>query len=279
MDKEIRLIGVFDSGIGGLTVFKELNRKLPEMRIVYLGDTARVPYGVKSKETVVRYSMEAARFLTRKGVDLIVVACNTSSALAMDQLRKSFDIPIIGVIEAGARRACGLTRSKRIGVIGTHATVKSEAYRNEIQKIMPGADVRQLACPLFVPLVEEGWTDNKIARNIAEVYLDELKRADVDTLILGCTHYPLLKKTIAEVMGAGVKLIDSAESIADDVWQMLYGSEKREEGGQIKNSLQSFSEPELRFYVTDSTERFIEVGSVFLGFEIRNPQIVDITGE
>jgi glutamate racemase len=239
LQKEIRLIGVFDSGIGGLTVFKELHGALPEIDIIYLGDTARVPYGTKSKETVIRYSTEAAKFLVKRGVDLIVIACNTSSALAIDSLRKNFDIPVIGVIEAGAKRACSLTRTEKIGVIGTQATVKSGAYREEIRKMIPGAQVISLACPLFVPLAEEGWTDNNIAREIAELYLAEMKKAGIDTLILGCTHYPLLKKTIGKVMGRKVKLVDSAQSVADGIKSMLGRgaklkvSEKAQKPGKI----------------------------------------------
>lgn len=268
LNKEVNLIGVFDSGIGGLTVFKELHRVLPDTSLIYLGDTARVPYGTKSKETVIRYSSEASKFLMSKGVDLIVIACNTSSALAIDVLRERFDIPVIGVIEAGAKRACSMTKTGRIGVIGTQATIKSGAYGNEIRRILPSAEVISHACPLFVPLAEEGWTDNDIARQISVIYLDDMKKADVDTLILGCTHYPLLKRTIGDVMGRAVRLVDSAESVADGVKKSLSSSPALR-GRPV----------EPRFYVTDSTERFQEVGSRFLGYEICSPEIVDITGD
>ncbi len=278
MSAHVQLIGIFDSGIGGLTVFKELRAKLPKMDIIYLGDTARVPYGTKSPETVIRYSNEAAKFLIRSGVDLIVVACNTSSALAIEPLRKHFDIPIVGVIEAGARRACGITRTKRIGIIGTQATVKSGAYQHEIRKILPDAKVNSLACPLFVPLAEEGWTDNTIAHDIASIYLNEMKREEIDVLILGCTHYPLLKRTIADVMGNEVMLVDSAESVAEDVKEMFSGERVTAKGGKIDEK-SGMDAPEHRFYVTDSTERFREVGSRFLEYEINDPMIVDITCE
>ncbi len=270
MSAPVHLIGVFDSGIGGLTVFKELRAKLPKVDIIYLGDTARVPYGTKSRETVIRYSNEAARFLFKSGVDLIVVACNTSSALALESLRKNFDIPIVGVIEAGAKRACSLTKTKRIGVIGTRATVRSEAYTHEIRKILPDANIFSLQCPLFVPLAEEGWTDNAIAHDIAAIYLDNMRKEKIDVLILGCTHYPLLKKTIAAVMGNEVRLVDSAESVAEDIQEMLL---------EESASAQNMRPPELCFYVTDATERFREVGSRFLKYEINDPKVVDITGE
>lgn len=267
--KEINLIGIFDSGIGGLTVFKELTRALPEMNMIYLGDTARVPYGIKSRETIIRYSAEAVKFLIKKGVDFIVVACNTSSALAIDSLKKQFHIPMIGVIESGARKACELTESRKIGVIGTQATVKSDAYAQEIQKILPDALVKSLACPLFVPLVEEGWTENKVAADIASVYLGKLKKEATDVLILGCTHYPLLKKTISSVMGPTVKLVDSAEAVANEVRDLIQ-REKSEEAMPLAPS-------SFQFFVTDSADKFREVSSRFLGNEILNPEIVDIT--
>ncbi len=269
--KEISLIGVFDSGVGGLTVFKELISALPEMNMIYLGDTARVPYGIKSKETIIRYSMQAVTFFIKKGVDFIVIACNTSSALAMETLKKEFDVPMIGVIESGARKACELTELRKIGVIGTQATVESGAYAQEIKKILPDARIRSLACPLFVPLVEEGWTDNKATWDIASIYLEEIKKEKIDVLILGCTHYPLLKKIIADIMGSEVQLVDSAEAVADEVNRFI-GSKGRSE----KNQPSSHS---LQFFVTDSAEKFREVSSRFLGYQILNPEIVDITDD
>ncbi len=273
--KEIKLIGVFDSGVGGLTVFKELAKVLPEMNMIYLGDTARVPYGIKSKETIIRYSREAFQFLIRKGIDFIVVACNTSSALAIDALKKEFDIPMVGVIEPGARKACELTGLKRIGVIGTQATIKSDVYAQEIKRYLPIAQVTSLACPLFVPLAEEGWTENRVAWDIASIYLERLRAEAIDVLILGCTHYPLLKNTIASVMGESVKLVDSAEAVAQEVRKLL----QQEPSDQQKKSDRdrTSSKTSYRFFVTDSANKFREFSSRFLGYEIENLEIVDIT--
>jgi glutamate racemase len=273
--KEINFIGVFDSGVGGLTVFKELTKALPDKRMIYLGDTARVPYGIKSKETIIRYSREAVQFFIKKGVDFIVVACNTSSALAIEALKGQFDLPIVGVIEPGARKACALTGLERIGVIGTQATVKSDAYAQEIKKLLPGARVTSFACPLFVPLVEEGWTENKVAWDIAFIYLEKLQKEAIDVLILGCTHYPLLKNTIAGVIGESVKLVDSAEAVAQEVGRLL--QQQMSDALKKSNKEKPFSKAPYQFFVTDSADKFKEVSSRFLGYEIDNPEIVDIT--
>ncbi len=249
-----RPIGIFDSGIGGLTVFREVSRLLPEEHIVYLGDTARVPYGIRSPETVIRYSFECARFLMLKGVKLLVVACNTASAVSLEEIRRSLPVPVIGVIEPGARAAVASTRNRRIGVIGTEATVRSGAYLAEMRRLDGTLEVISIPCPLFVPLVEEGWTDGEIARLIAERYLSGLRGQGPDTLVLGCTHYPLLKAVIGEVMGA-VSLIDSAVEVAKVAGGLLAASDGlRASGGK----------PTHRFFVTDSPQKFVSVGERFL---------------
>ncbi|MDD2856203.1 MAG: glutamate racemase, partial [Desulfuromonadaceae bacterium] len=214
-------IGIFDSGVGGLTVLREIMHLLPQEDTLYFGDTARVPYGTKSPETVARYADEIASFLVKRDIKLLVVACNTASSVALPLLNSHFSIPVVGVIEPGARRAVQVTRSGKIGVIGTAGTIGSSAYTRAIKRLKPDAEVLTCACPLFVPLAEEGWTDNNVARLTAEIYLSGLKESPIDTLVLGCTHYPLLKKIIAEVMGPAVTLVDSAEETALTVKEIL----------------------------------------------------------
>ena len=208
-------IGVFDSGVGGLTVLKALRDKYPEVDFVYLGDTARVPYGNKSAQTVIRYSLEGAEFLLSEGVEMIIIACNTASSYALDVLRENFSIPVFGVIEPGVRRALETTKNRRVGVIGTKATVSSDAYGRLLRS--KGIEVFQKACPLFVPLVEEGILKGDIAQRVVAHYLTELKDEGIDTLILACTHYPLLKPVIEDFMGESVKVVDSAESSALEI--------------------------------------------------------------
>ena len=263
------MIGVFDSGIGGLTVFKEISERFPALDILYLGDTARVPYGTKSAETVTRYSFEAAHFLGRHGVEMLVVACNTSSALALDSLQRELSIPAIGVILAGARRASAVSRSGRIGVIGTPATIRSGAYTRAIHEAREGTEVAAAACPLFVPLAEEGWTDNAVALETARLYLAPMQEARIDTLVLGCTHYPVLRGIIGNVMGPSVTLVDSAEPVAEEVGQRMRALGRKLDGAQGTR----------RFYVTDSWERFREVGARFLGHSIERLEQVGIVGE
>ncbi len=248
-------IGVFDSGIGGLTVFKALRAELPPSEnLLYLGDTARVPYGTKSAETVVRYAREGARFLGERGVKALVVACNTMSAVALPILEKELRFPIIGVIEPGAEAASRATRSGSIGVVGTAATIGSGEYTRAIARHRADARVTARSCPLFVPLAEEGWVDNEVARFTARAYLGTLR--GIDTLVLGCTHYPLLKKVIGEAVGPGVQLIDSAEATAVAARASLEKHGLLARGGRAG---------EDHFFVTDSSERFHEVGSRFLG--------------
>ncbi len=254
-------IGVFDSGIGGLTVLKEIARLLPGENTVYLGDTARVPYGSKSKETIIRYAFEDALFLIRRDIKLLVVACNTASAYAVGELQKSLKVPVIGVIEPGARRAAAATKTGNIGVIGTEGTIRSGAYTAAIKANRPDATVTTRPCPLFVPLAEEGLTEGDVARLVAESYLAPLGDAGIDTLVLGCTHYPLLKGTIAGAVGKSVRLIDSAEAVAGEVKALLKA------GGLLNTSGKAASHV---FFVTDSPERFVEVGRRFYGSRLES---------
>lgn len=263
-------IGVFDSGIGGLTVLHALREAVPEAGpFLYLGDTARVPYGTKSDDTVVRYAVEGARFLLRRGVRALVVACNTMSAIAIDALQSVVEVPVVGVIEPGAEAAARATRTRRIGVIGTAATIKSGAYARALRARLPEASVVSRACPLFVPLAEEGWVDNDVARLIARTYLDDLAGDGVDTLVLGCTHYPLLGRVIGEAVGPAVTLVDSAVATAAAVRARLIGAGRPRAGGEGAGAGD-------HFFVTDSSERFREVGSRFLGRRIERLELVDL---
>lgn len=255
MEKE-KPIGVFDSGIGGLTVVKRIASILPTENIVYFGDTARVPYGGKSNSTVIEYSLQDAKFLMSKNVKVIVVACNTASSVALDDLRKTFNVPVIGMIEPGAAFALQNTVTGRIGVIGTNTTVNNHAYYKAIHKLNPDVEVFEKACPLFVPLAEEGWIDHPATRLIAEEYLKELKELNIDTLVLGCTHYPILAKVIQEVMGDGVKLIDSGIAAASIV---------KNELERIGFCTNSFSTAIQDFYVSDIPQKFKEIADIFMG--------------
>jgi glutamate racemase len=261
-------IGVFDSGIGGLTVFQALRAALPpEEHLLYLGDTARVPYGTRSADTVVRYALEGARFLERRGIKALVLACNTMSAVAIDAVKERMPFAVVGVIGPGAEAACRATRSGVIGVIGTAATIRSGAYAHAIACHLPAARVVARACPLFVPLAEEGWVDNDVARATAAVYLDDLRGGGLDTLVLGCTHYPLLKRVIGEAIGEGVALVDSAQATAAVVRGRL------EERGLLARRA---TPGEDHFFVTDSSERFHEVGTRFLGGPLRRLEQVSL---
>jgi len=253
-------IGVFDSGIGGLTVLQRIIEALPKENTVYLGDTARAPYGTKSVETVLRYSLENTQFLVEKDVKIVVVACNTSTAVALGRLRESFSIPIIGVIEPGVKKAIESTNNKKVGVIGTEATIQSGAYTRALKAADGAIEVYSRACPLFVPLIEEGWTDNEVVEMTVKAYLGSLKQSGIDTLILGCTHYPLLKKAIGKFMGSGVRLVDSAEETAKKVQSAL------NKGTLGKKS----SKGTHSFFVTDAPDRFIRVGRRFLGEKVES---------
>jgi len=251
-------IGIFDSGVGGLTVLRALRRHLPHENLVYLGDTARVPYGTKSPATVERYAVEDASFLDRKGVKMIVVACNTASALAGAELHRAFRLPLLSVIGPGARAAARATGSGRVGVIATEATVESGAYATRIREACGrrAVEIFSQPCPLFVPLAEEGETDSAVTRMVAEKYLAPLREQRIDTLVLGCTHYPLLKNVIAETMGGGVTLVDSAEATAAEVATLLA------EQGLLNDRP---GRGESRFYVTDAARRFHRIAEQFLG--------------
>jgi glutamate racemase len=284
-------IGVFDSGIGGLTVYKALRDTLPAgERLVYLGDTARVPYGIKGDATVVRYALEGAAFLGRHGIKALVVACNTMSAVALGALHEAMSRPVVGVIEPGVEAACRATRGGVIGIIGTAATIKSGAYPRAIQARRPGPRVAARACPLFVPLAEEGWVDNEVARAAANAYLGDLRSAGPDTLVLGCTHYPLLRGVIAGTLGAGVTLVDSAEATAAATRALLAergllasgsaaGGDRADGGGRAEgvDPVGGANPADAdHFYVTDSSERFHEVGSRFLGRRLGRLELVDL---
>jgi glutamate racemase len=252
-------IGVFDSGMGGLTVVAELIRQLPHESIIYFGDTARVPYGPKSPDTVLRYSREITSYLKGEGVKAVVVACNTATAHALPTLRAEYDMPIVGVIEPGARAAAAATKTKRVGVIGTAGTIKSGAYEKEIMKLLPDAEVTAQACALFVPLVEEGWTDSEPTRAIARNYLAPLVSAEVDTLVLGCTHYPLMKTVIGNVVGRDVRLIDSAHETARETAEVLRAT-------GLDNT--SPNEARYRFIASDAPDTVLSLGERFLGSSI-----------
>lgn len=251
-------IGIFDSGIGGLTVAKAITEALPAENVIYLGDTGRTPYGTKSADVVQRYCEENAQFLVDKGIKLLVVACNTASALAMHTLRAAVEVPVIGVIEPGAAAAVAATRNRKIGVIGTEATIRSGAYTRALRGLRSDLEIYTRACPLFVPLAEEGWVDNDVARETASLYLASLKHSGIDTLVLGCTHYPLLRATIADVLGDGVQLIDSAEATARAVHEAL----------ETAGLLRAGRRPTSSFFVTDAPDRFIKVGARFLGSQV-----------
>ncbi len=250
-----RPIGIFDSGVGGLTVVSEVQKILPREAIVYFGDTARVPYGTKSKETITRFSVENVEFLMAHDVKLVIVACNTASSLSLDFLKRCFKVPIMGVIEPGAKAAVSVTRTNRIGVIGTHATISSGAYKKCAKKINPKILVHAVSCPLFVPLVEEGWVDNPVARAIAGIYLNPLKKKNIDTLILGCTHYPLMKSVIKKAIGGKVLLVDSAKEVAREARDVL------DSCGLLNGSCRA---PEHKFFSSDEPSRFVKMGERFL---------------
>jgi glutamate racemase len=257
-------IGVFDSGIGGLTVAQEVIRQLPHESVIYFGDTARVPYGPKSPETVRRYSREIAGFLRDEGVKGIVIACNTATAHALTALREELDMPVIGVVEPGARAAVAATTGGHIGVIGTVGTIKSGAYERAIRAINPDVMITARACPLLVPLVEEGWTDHDATRLVIKEYLEPLIAADIDTLVLGCTHYPLLKPVLREVLGSRVRLIDSAEETAAETARTLAGKDL---------AANSDADPAYRFVASDDPLQFLQLGQRFLGGTMEGVEI------
>jgi glutamate racemase len=264
----MRPIGIFDSGIGGLTVVKEIIKFLPDEGIVYFGDTARVPYGIKSESTIIRFSLENILFLLKQDVKMVVIACNTSSSVALPTLKRHFKIPIIGVISPGVKEAVYATRNGRIGVIATNATIKSGTYEFQIKQLDSKIKIFSQACPLFVPLVEEGWFAEKVTYDIANHYLKPLKRLKIDTLILGCTHYPLLKEVFKSILGRSVKLVDSAEQVALETKEVL-----TDEG--LLDKLERRKSSKYLFYVSDEPQQFKKLAKKFLGREIKNIRKVD----
>ena len=262
-------IGVFDSGIGGLTVAREIMRNLPTEKIVYFGDTARVPYGSKSRQTVLRYSRQIIRFLMEQNVKAIVIACNTASAFALHTVREEFDIPIIGVIKAGAQVAAAATRNYRIGVIGTEGTIRSRIHESVLRSLDPRITVFGKPCPLFVPLVEEGWLHDAVTVQVATRYLDELRDLEIDTLILGCTHYPLLRSTIHQVMGERVRLVNPAYETALELKALLQQED-------MSSTLAEHEDFPYRFYVSDLAERFQSFASSILPIDVTSAVKVDI---
>jgi len=272
-------IGIFDSGVGGLTVYRALHDRLPNERFVYLGDTARVPYGTKSLATVERYAIENSLFLASKGIKLLVVACNTASALALPAIRRELGIDVVGVIGPGGRRAVKITEElsrPKIAVIGTEATVSSNAYVNAIQRASRTAEVMQAACPLFVPLAEENWADEPEAVSIAKKYLAEIVQFGPDALVLGCTHYPILREVIVRVVGPGVKLVDSGEATADEVAALV--NEKGLANPKLPVGERGLCDDMDHFYVTDAADRFARVAEHFLGVQPSVLEAIEVYG-
>ena len=257
-------IGMFDSGIGGLTVLKEVRHLLPRENIIYLGDTARVPYGNKSPYTVTRYALETALFLLAKGIKALVIACNTSSALSLNILKKKLPIPVFGVIDPAASAAARQTKNKRVGVIGTKATVKSMAYERAVRRVDRHVQVLSQACPLFVPIVEEGWEDSEVAHLIVRKYLTQFHNSGIDVLVMGCTHYPILQRTIRAEIGSDVFIVNTGRETAMQVQELLGARGLLKDSGRGKSS----------YFVTDSPETFSEVGSRFLGEPIKGVKLV-----
>lgn len=272
-------IGIFDSGVGGLTVYRALHDRLPNEHFIYLGDTARVPYGTKSLATVERYAIENSQFLASRGIKMLVVACNTASALALPKIREKIGIDVVGVIGPGGRKAVELTKNRkhpRIGVIATEATVASNAYFEAIRRASDAAEVMQAGCPLFVPLAEEGWTNEPETFSIAKRYLASMKVFEPDALVLGCTHYPILKDVIQQTVGADVKLVDSGEATADEVANVL--KEKGLENPFAVGGRRSLCDDLDHFYVTDAADRFGRVAERFLGTMPSKLEAIEVYG-
>lgn len=264
-------VGVFDSGVGGLTVVREIIRQLPDENIVYFGDTARVPYGSKSQKTIIHFSEQIIRFLKTKQVKAIVIACNTASALALDAVRDEFDIPILGVVVPGARAAVAATQNQKIGVVGTDATVRSGVYTQVIRKMNPGIRVIEKACPLFVPLVEEGFKEHVVTQEIIEYYLESLRATDIDAMILGCTHYPLLRSRIRAYMGENIRIVNPAYETAMDLKKLL-----KERG--MDNNGTNASGSRYEFYVSDTAEKFRQFANTVMPFDVPETNVVNIEG-
>ena len=277
MDRNLP-IGIFDSGVGGLTVYKALHERLPNERFVYLGDTARVPYGTKSLATVERYAVENSKFLEAHGIKLLVVACNTASALALPAIRSAIKVPVMGVIEPGSRAAVAVAQGANIGVIATEATIQSKAYAKAIASMGAKGQVIERACPLFVSLAEEGWAGSDVARIVARDYLSEFSKTTLGALVLGCTHYPILREVISETVGQGVKLIDSGAATAHDVESLLQSSDLTHEDALALYQERQLCDDLDHFYVTDAAERFAKVAERFLGSAPSVLEAVEIWG-
>jgi len=258
-------IGVFDSGFGGLTVLRELRKVLPGADYLYFGDTAHLPYGAKSVRTVAKYAIASAQFLEQRGIEMLVIACNTATALALGEIRAAVKVPVVGVIEPGAQRAAQISRTRKAAVIATEATVASHAYRRALQEL--GLEATEKACPLFVPLVEEGWVEHPVTEQVAHIYMDESLRdgaRDADVLLLGCTHYPLIRPLLRRVAPSHIEIVDSAESTAAKVHELLGSRPVEKQSGT------------LRCYATDSVEKFRRLGQNFLGCPIESIELIDI---
>lgn len=262
-----RPVAVFDSGIGGLTVLKEIMEQLPGEDIVYFGDTARIPYGTRSKETVVKYVVQSFNFLMTKNIKAIVVACNTASSLALEEVKEQFDLPIIGVVEPGAKAAIATTKNNSIGIIGTEGTINSNAYQRKIRKVLPSAEIIGVSCPLFVPIVEEGWENSDVAYVAAQKYLIELKEHNIDTLVLGCTHYPALRYTIGKVLGNKVILVNPAYETAKVTKNIL------KEQGLLNEKLDGGT---YKYYVSDDPDKFKRIGGNIIRKDIGLVEKVNI---
>ena len=259
------VIGVFDSGFGGLTVLRELRKALPGADYHYFGDTAHLPYGAKSVRTVAKYAIASAHFLEQHGMEMLVIACNTATALAFDEIRAAVSVPVVGVVEPGSERAAQISKSKKVAVIATEATVASHAYQKALHR--QGLDATEKACPLFVPLIEEGWVDHPVTEQVGHIYMDEIFRDgahDADVLVLGCTHYPLIRPLLRRIVPPKVEIVDSAESTAAKVAHLLGKNCGQGDMGS------------LRCYATDSVEKFRRLGGPFLGNAIENIELIDI---
>lgn len=270
-------IGVFDSGVGGLTVTREIMRQLPNENVVYFGDTARVPYGSKSKDNIIKYSRQIIRFLQSKHVKAIVIACNTASALALDVVKEETDVPVMGVIAPGAAAAIRVTRNKKIGVIGTEATIRSKMYSKVMEEMLPGVEVIGKPCPLFVPIVEEGFAKHKIAEEVIDYYLASMKETDIDTMILGCTHYPLLRSRIMKYLGEGIQLVNPAYETAMELKRLLEEKELLNEAGiRREGEVSVCANGSYEFYVSDTADKFKQFANSILPYDICTTQRINI---
>ena len=274
-------IGIFDSGVGGLTVYRALHNRLPNERFIYLGDTARVPYGTKSLATVERYAIENSQFLASRGIKLLVVACNTASALALPKIREKIGIDVVGVIGPGARKAVEITKNKqnpKIGVIATEATISSRAYSEAIKITSETAKIIETACPLFVSLAEENWTREPETLSIAQKYLQNIIKENVDALVLGCTHYPILRDVIQQIVGENVKLIDSGEATAEEIEKLLTNKKLFNKNPPETKTPRKLCDDLDHFYVTDAAERFARVAERFLGVKPAKLEAIEVFG-